>query len=125
MHGCFAFGNAPQRQAAMDRPSGPFAALDIFGGASMSVCVFRTISFPIFRTWVLRGWPALALICCIGIAAAQVQLPEVVVRAAKPKPNQSRQPTLVPRRRGQRVQRRCGQRPSSRLQSSSRPGRLP
>ena len=28
----------------------------------------------------------LALICCIGIAAAQVELPEVVVRAAKPKP---------------------------------------
>jgi outer membrane receptor protein involved in Fe transport len=28
----------------------------------------------------------LALICCIGLAAAQVELPEVVVRATKPKP---------------------------------------
>ena len=45
-----------------------------------------TISFPIFRTRVFPGSAALALICCIGIAGAQVKLPEVIVHAAKPKP---------------------------------------
>src|SRR6478672_9883658 len=40
----------------------------------------------ILHPWLLRGSAALAAICCIGIAAAQVQLPEVLVRAAKPKP---------------------------------------
>ena len=34
----------------------------------------------------LRSSAALALICGIGVAAAQMQLPELVVRAAKPKP---------------------------------------
>jgi len=57
----------------------------------MSVRVLRAISLRIFRTWVPRIWAlrssaALALICGIGVAAAQMQLPELVVRAAKPKP---------------------------------------
>jgi len=57
----------------------------------MSVRVLRAISLRIFRTWVLRIWAlrssaALALICGIGVAAARMQLPGLVVRAAKPKP---------------------------------------
>jgi hypothetical protein len=52
----------------------------------MCVRAFRVMVFRLSCTWLLRGPAALVLICCIGIAAAQVQLPEVVVRAAKPKP---------------------------------------
>ena len=52
----------------------------------MCVRAFRVLLFRISRTWFLRGAAVLVLICCIGIAAAQVELPEVVVRAAKPKP---------------------------------------
>jgi outer membrane receptor protein involved in Fe transport len=52
----------------------------------MCVRAFRVLLFRISRTWLLRGLAVLVLICCIGIAVAQVELPEVVVRAAKPKP---------------------------------------
>ena len=52
----------------------------------MSVRVYRAASGRILHPWLLRGSAALAAVCCIGIAAAQVQLPEVLVRAAKPKP---------------------------------------
>ena len=52
----------------------------------MCVRAFRVLLFRISRIWSLRGAAVLVLICCIGIAAAQVELPEVVVRAAKPKP---------------------------------------
>ena len=52
----------------------------------MCVRAFRVLLFRISRIWFLRGAAVLVLICCIGIAAAQVELPEVVVRAAKPKP---------------------------------------
>src|SRR6476660_1505207 len=50
----------------------------------MSVGVYSAICRRVFCAWVPRGM--LALICCIGIAGAQVQLPEVLVRGAKPKP---------------------------------------
>ena len=52
----------------------------------MSVHVFRAFVLHIPRRWITRGLAVLALICCIGLAAAQVELPEVVVRATKPKP---------------------------------------
>ena len=77
----------------------------------MSVRAFRAVCLRIFHTWVLhvrvlhmqalrawvlrtwllhnwvlRGSAVLALICGMSIAAAQMQLPELVVRAAKPKP---------------------------------------
>ena len=52
----------------------------------MCVRIYRAALGRILRPWLLRGSAALALICCIGIAAAQVQLPEVLVRGAKPKP---------------------------------------
>jgi outer membrane receptor protein involved in Fe transport len=52
----------------------------------MSVHVFRAFVLHIPRRWIARGLAVLALICCIGLAAAQVELPEVVVRATKPKP---------------------------------------
>jgi hypothetical protein len=52
----------------------------------MSVRIYRTALGRILRPWLLRGSAALALICCIGLAGAQVQLPEVLVRGAKPKP---------------------------------------
>jgi len=47
------------------------------------ICALRTCALHI---WVSRGSAVLALICGIGVAAAQMQLPELVVRAAKPKP---------------------------------------
>ena len=52
----------------------------------MYVRICRAALGRILRPWLLRGSAALAAICCIGIAAAQVQLPEVLVRGAKPKP---------------------------------------
>jgi outer membrane receptor protein involved in Fe transport len=52
----------------------------------MSVRICRAALGRIRRPWLLRGSAALAAVCCIGIAGAQVQLPEVLVRAAKPKP---------------------------------------
>ena len=52
----------------------------------MYVRIYRAALGRILRPWLLRGSAALAAICCIGIAAAQVQLPEVLVRGAKPKP---------------------------------------
>lgn len=52
----------------------------------MSVRVYRAAPGRMLHPWLLRGSAALAALCCIGIAAAQVQLPEVLVRAAKPKP---------------------------------------
>jgi TonB dependent receptor len=52
----------------------------------MCVRIYRTALGRILRPWLLRGTAALALICCIGLAGAQVQLPEVLVRGAKPKP---------------------------------------
>src|SRR5690242_16179579 len=54
--------------------------------ASMCVRGFGVLLFRISRTSFLRGAAVLVLIWCIGIAVAQVELPEVVVRAAKPKP---------------------------------------
>jgi hypothetical protein len=50
----------------------------------MSVGIYSALCRRVFCAWVPRG--ALALICCVGIAGAQVKLPEVLVRAAKPKP---------------------------------------
>ena len=50
----------------------------------MSVTIYSAICRRVFCAWVPR-W-MLALICCIGIASAAVQLPEVLVRGAKPKP---------------------------------------
>jgi hypothetical protein len=52
----------------------------------MCVRIYRTALGRMLRPWLLRGSAALALICCIGLAGAQVQLPEVLVRGAKPKP---------------------------------------
>jgi hypothetical protein len=52
----------------------------------MCVRIYRTALGRILRPWLLRVTAALALICCIGLAGAQVQLPEVLVRGAKPKP---------------------------------------
>jgi hypothetical protein len=52
----------------------------------MYVRICRAALGRILRPWLLRGSAALAAICCIGVAAAQVQLPEVLVRGAKPKP---------------------------------------
>jgi outer membrane receptor protein involved in Fe transport len=43
----------------------------------MYVRICRAALGRILRPWLLRGSAALAAICCIGIAAAQVQLPEV------------------------------------------------
>ena len=53
---------------------------------SVRACRVSSFSTSVSRTWFLRRLAVLVLICCIGIAAAQVELPEVVVRAAKPKP---------------------------------------
>src|SRR6478735_3528314 len=50
----------------------------------MSVGIYSAICRRVFCAWVPRGM--LALICGVGIAGAQVKLPEVLVRAAKPKP---------------------------------------
>jgi outer membrane receptor protein involved in Fe transport len=52
----------------------------------MSVRMYRAAPGRILHPWLLRGSAVLAALCCIGIAAAQVELPEVLVRAAKPKP---------------------------------------
>ena len=52
----------------------------------MCVRIYHAAPGRILRPWLLRGSAALAAICCIGIAGAQVQLPEVLVRGAKPKP---------------------------------------
>ena len=50
----------------------------------MSVGIYSAICRHVLCAWVPRVM--LVLICCIGIAGAQVNLPEVLVRAAKPKP---------------------------------------
>ena len=52
----------------------------------MCVRIYRAALGRILRPWLLRGSAALALICGVAIAAAPVQLPEVLVRGAKPKP---------------------------------------
>jgi hypothetical protein len=62
----------------------------------MCVRAFCVLLFRISRTWFLRGAALVVLICCIGIAVAQVELPEVVVRAAKPKPQPKQIATARP-----------------------------
>ena len=54
----------------------------------MSVRVYRASPPPprVFWAWLLAGLALLAMICLVVTAVAQVKLPEVVVRAAKPKP---------------------------------------
>ena len=54
----------------------------------MSVRAYRASPHPrrVFWAWLLAGLALLAIVCLIVTAVAQVELPEVVVRAAKPKP---------------------------------------
>jgi hypothetical protein len=54
----------------------------------MSVRAYRASPHPprVFWAWLLAGLALLAMVCLVITAVAQVELPEVVVRAAKPKP---------------------------------------
>jgi hypothetical protein len=49
----------------------------------MSVGIYSAIWRRVFCAWAPRG--VLALICCIGIAGAAVQLPEATVHSAQRK----------------------------------------
>ena len=54
----------------------------------MSVRACRASPSPprVFWAWLLAGFALLVMVCLVISAVAQVNLPEVVVRAAKPKP---------------------------------------
>ena len=81
--GCFPFGDAPRQHDRRGPAVRPFLHPSV-GGRHVCSYLQRICPRRILRPWLLRGM--LALICCIGIAGAQVQLPEVLVRGAKPKP---------------------------------------
>ena len=52
----------------------------------------------VFWAWLLAGFALLVMVCLVITAVAQVNLPEVVVRAAKPKPKPGPARTFVRRR---------------------------